>query len=145
MLILSVVVAHIIEMAIKAPMPTTSSPTRQLLFGSEQGILLTRSAVFSIYALGASVGKLRQKHLPVTRATLREPFSVQAFIVCPFLILLPAGGLVARTNVGPLQQIGLLVCADSIAWYIFARAAAYHAMYGGGWVQPFISVVAGSS
>ncbi len=140
MLILSVAIAHVIELAVNLPIPTTASPVRQFLFGSEQGILLTRSAVFCVYALGASLGTLRRERLPVTRVSLREPFSVQAFLVSPFVVLLSIGGSVARTNTGSMQIAGIVFCGAAIAWYVFARTAAYRALYGGGWLRPLVSV-----
>jgi hypothetical protein len=140
MLILSVAIAHVIELAVNVPMPTTASPVRQFLFGSEQGILLTRSTVFCVFALGAALGTLRRKRLPVTRVSLREPFSIQAFVVSPFVVLLSVGALIARTNTGSLHWGGVVVASASIVWYLLARTAAYRALYGGGWARPFVSV-----
>ncbi len=140
MLILSVTIAHVIELAAQVPPPSTTSPARQFLFGTDQGILLTRSAIFCIYALGASLGTLRRKRLPVTRVSLREPFSIQSFLVSPFVVLLSIGATVARTHSGGLRAVGLLVSFASIGWYLFARTAAYHALYGGGRLRPFLSV-----
>jgi hypothetical protein len=66
MLILSVILAHVLEMALRVPLPANTAPMGQLLFGSEQGLLLTRSAVFCVYALGAALGTLRQQRLAVS-------------------------------------------------------------------------------
>ena len=140
MLILSVAIAHVFELAARVSMPVATSPARQFLFGSEQGILLTRSAVFGIYALGASLGTLRRKRLPVTRDALREPFSVQAFLVTPFVIFLSIGGLMVRTNSSRFEIVGSVVSGAAVVWYVFARTAAYRALYGGGWLRPFVSV-----
>ena len=46
MLILSVVFVHAVELCLRTAAPPVNSPAAQLLFGSEQGLLLTRSAVF---------------------------------------------------------------------------------------------------
>ena len=46
MLILSVVLAHALEMISRAPPLETTTPVAQLLFGSEQALLLTRCVVF---------------------------------------------------------------------------------------------------
>lgn len=140
MLILSVAIAHVVELAANLPVPTTASPARQFLFGTEQGILLTRSTIFCVFALGASLGTLRRERLPVTRASLREPFSIQAFLVSPFVVFLSIAALVVRTNTGWVQTIGFVIAGASIAWYIFARTAAYRALYGGGWLRPLVSV-----
>lgn len=126
MLVLSVVLVHALELAMKMPLPPTASPIGQLLFGSEQGLLLTRSAVFSVFALGAALGTLHQQRQAITRSTLREPFSIQAFLVCPFVVLFSTGELLARTPQG--RWIGLVLVTGSLAWYVLARAAAYRAL-----------------
>jgi hypothetical protein len=46
-MILSVGVAYLVELAIEAPLPETTSPTRRLLFGTDQGILLTDHSSWS--------------------------------------------------------------------------------------------------
>ncbi|MFT3897168.1 MAG: hypothetical protein QM719_05665 [Thermomonas sp.] len=130
MLILSVVLAHVLELSSRLPMPSLDSPVAQLLFGSEQGLLLTRSAVFCIYALGAALGTLLQERHPITRDSLREPFSIQAFLVCPFVVLFSAGELLARTG-ARWPAFGLM--AFAVGWYIVARAAAYRALHHSGW------------
>lgn len=126
MLVLSVVLAHALEMALKMPLPPNQAPLGQLLFGSEQGLLLTRSAVFSVFALGAALGTLGQQRQPITRDTLREPFSIQAFLVCPFVVLFSAGELLARTT--QTRWVGLVLVVGSLVWYVLARAAAYRAL-----------------
>lgn len=91
MLILSVVLAHAMEMALRLPTQQTESPLGRLLFGTEQSLLLTRSIIFCFYALGAALGTLIRERKPITRETLREPFSVQAFLACPFVLILSLG------------------------------------------------------
>lgn len=140
MLILSVVLAHVLEMALKMPLPTSASPLGQLLFGSEEGLLLTRSAVFSVFALGAALGTLRRERQAVTRETLREPFSIQAFLACPFVILFSAGELLAR---GEGARVGgwAIMCV-AVIWYVMARAVAYRALYHVPWLRAVALVVA---
>jgi len=140
MLILSVILAHVLEMALKVPLPANSTPVGQLLFGSEQGLLLTRSAVFCVYALGAALGTLRQQRLAVTRDTLREPFSIQAFLACPFVLGFSAGELMARTPATHLAGI-VLACA-AIAWYLLARTIAFRTLNRSGWFRAMGLVLA---
>lgn len=141
MLILTVAIGHAIEMAARLSLPPADSPLRVLVFGSEQALLLMRSAVYSTYALGAALGTLRRQRQPITRDTLREPFSIQAFLVCPFVLLTSAGGAMARMSEGVAATVGLVIAAAGCAWYIAARTAAYRALYGGGWARPLASVL----
>ena len=142
MLILSVVLAHAFEMASRLPMPKADSPVGRLAFGSDEGLLLTRSVVFCIFALGASLGTLRRGRQAITRDTLREPFSIQAFLVCPFVVLLSLGTLMARDARPWVVTLGVGIAMGSALWYIGARTVAYHALYGGGWFKPLLSVLA---
>lgn len=138
MLILSVGLAHALEMAWRLAPTTPGTPLGRLLFGSEEGLLLTRSVVFCIYALGASLGTLRRQRQAITRATLREPFSIQAFLACPFVVLLSAGLQMLRVNAPGLQVAGLVLAIFACAWYVLARVAAYRALHHG----PFWPVLA---
>ena len=132
MLVLSVILVHALEVALKLSLPAISSPVGQLLFGSEQGLLLTRSAVFCVFALGAALGTLRQNRQAVTRDTLREPFSIQAFLVCPFVVMFSGGELLVR--VGGFEWAGRALVFVSVAWYIAARVIAYRALNHAGWL-----------
>ncbi|WP_372016349.1 hypothetical protein [Pseudoxanthomonas sp. 10H] len=140
MLILSVVVVHVVEMALKVKMPALASPVAQLLFGSEQWLLLTRSAVFSMYALGAAVGILRQQRRKITRETLREPFSIQAFLACPFVVLFSLGEQFAQLP--GLHAAGVPLMAAAVAWYIAARTIAFRALHPVGWGRALALVLA---
>jgi hypothetical protein len=141
MLILSVAIAHALEMALRMSSPRLSTPVGQLLFSSEQGLLLTRSAVFCVYALGAALGTLRRQRLPVNRETLREPFSIQAFIACPFVVALALAQAAAASpsQAGPFTApaIGAL----AVAWYLWARMRAFVALNGGSALRALGSVV----
>lgn len=137
MLILSVAIAHAMEMAMRtAPLPI-SGPVGKLLFGSEEGLLLTRSAIFCIYALGAALSTLWRQSLPVNRETLREPFSIQAFLACPFVILLGISQAVTSAAVEAGKPLGPLIGLVAVAWYLWARTKTFVALNGGGHLRAF--------
>jgi len=133
MLILSVGLAHAMEMMAALPLPQPSSELGRRLFGTDEGLLLSRSAVFCIYALGAALATLRRERRPITRDTLREPFSIQAFLACPFVLILSAAMLMYRAQSDAVRTGGLVVQVLAMVWYVFARAQAYHALYRGPW------------
>ncbi|MCU1125366.1 hypothetical protein JAK51_03810 [Stenotrophomonas maltophilia] len=137
MLILSVVIAHGLEMAVRTPTLAIQGPVGKLLFGSEQGILLTRSAIFCMFALGAALGTLWRQKLPVNRDTLREPFSIQAFIACPFVILLSISGAAGVKGQVGLSFLDPLITVVAVAWYLWARSRTVVALYGGGYWAAF--------
>lgn len=133
MLILSVVLAHALEMLARIPSTDISTPVAQLLFGSEQGLLLTRCVVFCGYALIAALSILQQQRKPITRETLRTPFSIQAFLVSPFVLLLSAGILLMRIGGMWATPTGIALTTFACAWYLWARASAYRALVEVGW------------
>ncbi len=128
MLILSVVLAHALEMALRMASPQLGSPVGKLLFGSEQGLLLTRSAVFCIYALGAALGTLRRQRAPVNRETLREPFSIQAFLACPFVVMLAFSQAATISLRSEWSWAGPVLGIVAVAWYLWARTRAFLAL-----------------
>jgi len=142
MLILTVALAHAMALASRAAVPTLQSPVGRILFGSEEGIMLTRSAIFCVYALGAALGTLRQQKIPVTRETLSEPFSIQAFLACPFVLALALGELLLRWPGDAWVGPGVAVQAVGILWYLWARAAAYRALNTASWAKAFGLVLA---
>jgi hypothetical protein len=142
MLILSVGLVHALELAMKLPAPKADSPLGQLLFGSEEGLLLTRSVVFCIYALGAALGTLQRERQPITRHTLREPFSIQAFLACPFVVLLSCGLQMSRIDTPWVQVAGLALAAFGCAWYVLARVAAYRALHHGPFWRVLVATTA---
>ena len=133
MLILSVVIAHALEMLARMPTEDTSTPISQLLLGSEQALLLTRCVVFCGYALIAALSILQQQRKPITRETLRTPFSIQAFLVSPFVLMLSAGVLLMRVGGSWEIPTGIALTTFACAWYLWARASAYRALVDVGW------------
>lgn len=142
MLILSVAIAHAIEMAMRMAPLAVSGPVGKLLFGSEEGLLLTRSAIFCIYALGAALSTLWRQRLSVNRETLREPFSIQAFIACPFVIMLAISQAATSAGAEGWGLLGPSIGLAAVAWYLWARTKTFAALNGGGHLPAFGFVLA---
>lgn len=133
MLILSVVLAHALEMLARVPLPEVHTPASQVLFGSEQTMLLTRCVVFCGYALVAALMTLHQQGKAITRETLRSPFSIQAFLVSPFVVLLSTGMLLTRLDRQWAPVAAFVLIGLSCLWYVWARASAYRALVKSDW------------
>ncbi|WP_313436193.1 hypothetical protein [Stenotrophomonas sp.] len=142
MLILSVVIAHALEMAVRSAPLSVTGAVGKVLFGSEEGLLLTRSAAFCIFALGAALSTLWRQGVPVNRETLREPFSIQAFIACPFVILLAISQAVMSAKVAGWELLGPVIGLAAVAWYLWARTRTFVALNGGGHLRAFGFVLA---
>lgn len=142
MLILTVALAHGIELTLRMALPSTESPVSQVLMGSEEGIMLTRSAFFCIYALGAALGTLRHQRAILTRDTMREPFSIQAFLACPFVLALAAGELLLRAPAAQWPTAGVAVQVLGTGWYLWARTAAFRELNTATFLRAFGRVLA---
>ncbi|MDG2524662.1 hypothetical protein P6166_04725 [Stenotrophomonas sp. HITSZ_GD] len=142
MLILTVALAHALELSLKMPLPKIESPVGQVLFGTEEGLILTRSAIFCVYALGAALGTLRRQRSRVTRDTLREPFSIQAFVACPFVLGLAVSEYMIRWPTGNWSMWGVALQLASVTWYLWARTSAFRALNQASWLRAFGLVLA---
>ncbi|SEM26901.1 hypothetical protein SAMN05428989_3570 [Pseudoxanthomonas sp. GM95] len=142
MLILTVGLAHAIELVTRQALPNSSSPVAPLLFGSDERLMLTRSAIFCVFALGASLGTLRRQRIAVTRETLREPFSIQAFLVCPFVLALAVGEALVRSHEVRWHMAGIVLCCTSVGWYLAARTDAFRTLNAAGLFRAFWLVLA---
>ncbi|WP_431637887.1 hypothetical protein ACQVBX_08435 [Dyella sp. KULCS107] len=140
MLILSVVLAHGIEMLSRQSLPDMANPVGHRLFESEQGMLITRCVVFSGYALIAALVTLRRQKQAVTRDTLRGPFAVQAFLISPLVVMLSLGMLLIDLEDDYALPGGALIIF-SIVWYVWARIRTYGALTETGWPRATVIVI----
>jgi len=141
MLLLSVLLAHVLELATGAPPVPLTTPLRRVLFGSVQGLILTRSGFFAALALSGSITSLMKQRRRVDRETLREPFSIQSYLVAVFAVLLSVAFLLARRPDATAHRAAWIVALGAIAWYLWARAGVYRAISGLGWARAFALVL----
>jgi hypothetical protein len=124
LLILTVLLAHVIELASPHGMPMANSAVGKELFSSEQGIIATRSLIYCIFALLGSFSWLRRLRKPVNRDTLREPFYVHCYLLAPFALGMAIATAVATNTTGGWTWAAPLFVA-SCAWYAWAQTAIY--------------------
>ena len=129
-LILSLLLGHVAEMVEDPAMQFPPNRIGQIIFDSQQGLLLFRSVCFGTFALIASISIMHRMKHPVNRETLRGPFYVQSYLVAPFAILVSLSGLAARLGGGPVRIVATAVAVASVAWYIGARAIVYRHLTG---------------
>ena len=98
LLILSILLAHTIEMVCSVPLPDQPTRLATTLIGNEEGLLAFRSVSFSLYALLASWWVLKRTRTPIDRDTLREPFFIQSFLTSPFAVIGSIASIMARSQ-----------------------------------------------
>lgn len=125
MLILSIILAHAVEMAYAEPLRFTHSQINDMVFGSQQGLLAFRSVCFSLYALIAALWTMKRTRQPLTRDTLRVPFYVHAFLASPFVIFMSLASMMVRTERLPMVLAGAGLGLAIAVWYVRAQAVVF--------------------
>lgn len=133
MLILSVVIAHGIELLTRNHLVFGDGPLARLLFGTEQGLLLMRCIVFCTFAFTAALSTLQRQGQPVTRDTLRVPFSIQALLVSPLVVGAALGMALSRAAPTWAGAAGGVILLATLGWYLWARVVTYRAFSAAGW------------
>ncbi|MET0936039.1 MAG: hypothetical protein ABWX83_08615 [Luteibacter sp.] len=128
LLILTVLIAHLIELATPHGMATTHSAMGKELFSSEQGIIATRSLAYCIFALLGSFTWLRHERKPANRDTLREPFYIHCYLLAPFALGLAIATTVAVNAPGNWGLLTAPMYLVSCLWYVVAQTAIYARM-----------------
>jgi len=117
-LMLTVLLAHGVELGLGTAMSVPKGAIGQFLLGSEQNLLLVRSVLYSIYALIGATTLLRHRELPLDRRTLRGPFYSQCYLTAPFALGLSLGAILGRMPSAGLQALGAFIGLGSMAWYV---------------------------
>ena len=140
-LILSIIIAHGIEMIARVPMLDTSDPVADLLFGTQQGLLATRSIFFSLYALTGAAITMKTLHVRIDRETLREPFYIHAYLIAPFALAVSTAAVMLREPDTGWIIAGLAIILLATTWLIWAHVAVYRHMLKIGWFRAFLHAV----
>ena len=125
MLILTVLVAHVIELSSPSGMARVNTVLGKELFGTEQGVIATRSIIYCFFALFGALGMLHRKKSPITRETLRQPFCIHCYLLAPFALGLSIGSTILLNSHGFGLLLGLAIALLSCAWYGGAQSAIY--------------------
>lgn len=141
LLILTVLVAHIVEMGTPHGVQAAKSAIGKELFASEQGIIATRSLFYCIFALLGSLSWLRSLRKPVNRETLREPFYVHCYLLAPFALGMAVATTAAMNLPTPWSVASAPIYLASCVWYAWAQTAIYrrllHVTAWTAWFQTF--------
>ena len=87
LLILCVLIAHLVDMALRVPTPAEHNTLAEAGLSSEQNLLLYRTVAFGVWALVGAGWFLRGHRLDFNRTRLRGPFYEQCYLVAPFALV----------------------------------------------------------
>jgi hypothetical protein len=125
MLILTIVLAHLIELGTRNGAPTIDTVLGRELFSSEQMIIATRSVVFCFFGLFGAMGMLRHQRQPTNRDSLRKPFYIHCYLLAPFALGLAIASTVISFAKGNWILAGGALLVLSCLWYAWAQIAIY--------------------
>ena len=100
LLMLTILIAHGLEIGTGAKTLEAKTAVGQAIFGSAQNLLMLRALLFSVLPLVAATTLLRRRGLALDRKTLRGPFFSQCYLAAPFALAVRAApcGVRARTS-----------------------------------------------
>ena len=121
LLMLTILIAHGLELGMGARMPATKTAVAKALFGSEQNLLMLRVLAFSVFPLVAATTLLGRRKLALDRKALRGPFFSQCYLTAPFALMLSAGLVLMRMSTDGAQLVGAALVLAGIAWYLWVE------------------------
>jgi hypothetical protein len=119
-LMLSILIAHGLELAARAPR-TYHSPLMASIMKSDENLLILRSVVFSVYPLSYAQTILARLKIPLDRDTLRAPFFSQCYVAAPFAMVLGLGSVGMRLPDAPSTLGGAAAVLLAIGWYLWLQ------------------------
>jgi hypothetical protein len=142
LLILCVMIAHFIDLGVRAQTPAAPGTLASVLLASEQNLLLYRTIAFGVWALAGAACLLWRTGVPAGRASLRTPFYEQCYLVAPFALALSISGSLLLMG-GRWLPVGAGLICIGLAWFwavqahwirVRTRASRSHAAVAATWV-----------
>jgi hypothetical protein len=125
MLILTIVLAHLVELGTRNGTSTIDTVLGKELFSSEQMVIATRSVVFCFFGLFGAMSMLRHQRQPTNRDSLRKPFYIHCYLLAPFALGLAVASTVMTFAKGSWILLGGALLLLSCLWYAWAQTAIY--------------------
>jgi hypothetical protein len=132
-LMLSVLVAHLVELSLGLRTDATADMSRgaRVVLGSEQNLLAFRSLSFALFPMVMAVGVLRRRKLPFNRETFRGPFYLQCYIAAPFCLAVSIGTQLMRVGGPLLEPAGAAMLLAGLVWYLWVETRLLQQELGG--------------
>ncbi|WP_313920219.1 hypothetical protein [Tahibacter sp.] len=123
LLILCVLLAHFIDLAMRAGSTEEMSTLGGVILASEQNLLLYRTIAFGVWALAGSICLLITLRQPIDRETLRRPFYEQCYFVAPFALALSICSSLILMQPVWTDVVAVAITLTATAWFFVAEAA----------------------
>jgi len=116
-LMLTLVIAHGVELALHLHPFAGKGHAAEALFGSDQNLVILRSLMFAVYPLMFALEQVKDTKLALTRKTLRGPFFGECYPASVFCLLFGVGGTVLQAWPDRAPIGGALMVAAAV-WYL---------------------------
>jgi hypothetical protein len=128
-LMLTVLLAHALEIALHQNGFTAKSELARALLASETNLLIFRAIAWSFFPLLMASTLLMLQKRPIDRETLRRPFFLQCLFTAPFVV-----GAAAATALGRLgfPLSAAMTALAAVVWYLITQARWFRARLGVG-------------
>ncbi len=120
LLILCVLVAHVLDLALRKQADQEMGSLAAALLKSEQNLLLYRTMAFGIWSLAGAVWYMRHSRQPIHRVNLRNPFYEQCYLVAPFALAMSISTSFALSG-GVLPAVGVGLAGLALLWFCIAE------------------------
>lgn len=121
-LLLALLVAHAVEIVLQSQLPEQCNRLAQMVFGTEQNLILYRTITFGVWPLIASLYLLRRQRIAIDRESLRRPFYVQCYLATPFALLFSSGAAFIGHSGTTTRLAGAGLMLVACGWYMAAQA-----------------------
>jgi hypothetical protein len=88
---------------------------------AEEGLIVIRVLLFSIYPLVFAVGLLKRNADPLDRMTLRAPFFSQCYLGAVFAIAASLLDIMIRATSEPVVITGIALSVVVVVWYVWIQ------------------------
>jgi hypothetical protein len=136
-LIISIVIAHGIEVSLGNRLQPTSSELLNQIAASEQNLLAFRALLFSVFPLVMAAGLLHTRGTPIDRESLRSPFFLQCYLAAPFAVVTSSAVAFLGAHGSTHHVVGGTLLAVALTWYIVVETRWLHHQTGQGWFRAF--------
>lgn len=116
LLILCVLIAHFIDLGIRAQTPVDDGTVASVVLASEQYLLLYRTIAFGVWALAGAVYLMWRARIAISRKNLRTPFYEQCYLVAPFALVLSISSSLMLMG-EPWVVVGVALTLVGTIWY----------------------------
>lgn len=116
-LMLSLVISHLIELALHLHPFANTGHVAETLFGSDQNLVILRSLMFAIFPLMFAVEQVRDTKQTLTRKTLRGPFYGECYPASVFCLAVGIGGTTVQAFPAN-APVGWALIVGAIIWYL---------------------------